>query len=191
MSLPAMSFGNKFCFSRKGGIGGGGWVHMKDADSMAVSGLSFGNALVGSGRVGHCCPPMHEWVEKTVFSPCMTPISSGEAFFSVRLSCNYCKLVNWWVWLSHERVEGGCKSTCAWNLGAEPDRIRSLNSLSSNKCTFLIWPFQAIITLAPLTVLFSKLKEGSRISKNFDDFCAAWLLAMCKISSHTDRTTWM
>ena len=37
MSLPAMSFGNKFCFSRKGGIGGGGWVHMKDADSMWLS----------------------------------------------------------------------------------------------------------------------------------------------------------
>jgi len=35
-------------FSRKGGIGGGGWVYPKGADSMAVSGLRFGNALVGS-----------------------------------------------------------------------------------------------------------------------------------------------
>jgi len=34
-------------FSRKGGIGGGGWVHPKGADSMAVSGLHFENALVG------------------------------------------------------------------------------------------------------------------------------------------------
>jgi len=33
MSLPAMSFGDKFCFSRKGGIGGGGWVHPKGANS--------------------------------------------------------------------------------------------------------------------------------------------------------------
>jgi len=36
MSLPAMSFGDRFCFSRKGGIGGGGWMHPKGADSMAV-----------------------------------------------------------------------------------------------------------------------------------------------------------
>ena len=33
MSLPAMSFGDKFCFSRKGGIGGGGRVHPKGANS--------------------------------------------------------------------------------------------------------------------------------------------------------------
>jgi len=48
MSLPAMTFGDRFCFSRKGGIGGGGWVHPKGADSMAISGLCFENALVGS-----------------------------------------------------------------------------------------------------------------------------------------------
>jgi len=28
--------------------GGGGWVHQKGADSMAISGLRFENALVGS-----------------------------------------------------------------------------------------------------------------------------------------------
>ena len=48
MSLPATTFGDRFCFNRKGGTGGGGWVHLKGADSMAVSGLHFGNALVGS-----------------------------------------------------------------------------------------------------------------------------------------------
>jgi len=47
MSLHAMAFGDRFCFSRKGGIGGGGWVHLKGADSMAVSGLRFEYALVG------------------------------------------------------------------------------------------------------------------------------------------------
>ena len=31
----------KFCFSRKGGIGGGGWVDLKGADSMVVSGLRY------------------------------------------------------------------------------------------------------------------------------------------------------
>jgi len=49
MSLPAMTFGDRFCFSKKDRIGGGGWVHLKGADSMAVSGLNFRNALVGSG----------------------------------------------------------------------------------------------------------------------------------------------
>ena len=43
-----MTFGDRFHISRKGGIGGGGWVHPKGADSMAVSGLCFRNALVGS-----------------------------------------------------------------------------------------------------------------------------------------------
>jgi len=43
-----MTFRDRFCFSRKGGIGGGGWVHPKGADSMAVSGLRFEYALVGS-----------------------------------------------------------------------------------------------------------------------------------------------
>jgi len=47
MSLPAMSFGDWFCFSRKGGIEGGGWVHPKGADSMAISGLRFRNTLGG------------------------------------------------------------------------------------------------------------------------------------------------
>jgi len=36
MSLLAMTFGNRFYFNTKGGIGGGGWVHLKGTDSMAV-----------------------------------------------------------------------------------------------------------------------------------------------------------
>ena len=50
MSLPEMSFGDRFCFSRKGRIGGGGWMHPKGANSMAVSGLVSRNDLVGTGR---------------------------------------------------------------------------------------------------------------------------------------------
>jgi len=68
MLLPAMTFGDRFCFSRKGGIGGGGWMHPKGVNSMAVSELHFRNALVG-----HCCPPMHERVEKTVLCPAQCP----------------------------------------------------------------------------------------------------------------------
>ena len=50
MSLPAMSLGDNFCVSRTGGTGGGGWVHPKGANSMAVSGLACRKALVGTGR---------------------------------------------------------------------------------------------------------------------------------------------
>jgi len=32
---------DKFCFSRKGGIGGGGWMHPKCADSMLHLGSSL------------------------------------------------------------------------------------------------------------------------------------------------------
>ena len=34
-----MTFGDRFCFCRKGGIGRGWWVHLKGTDSMAISGL--------------------------------------------------------------------------------------------------------------------------------------------------------
>ena len=36
--------------SRKGGTGGGGWVHPKGANSMVTSGLIFRSDLVGTGR---------------------------------------------------------------------------------------------------------------------------------------------
>jgi len=47
MSLQAMSFE----ISRKGGIKGGGLVHPKAANSMAVFGLISRSNLVGTGRV--------------------------------------------------------------------------------------------------------------------------------------------
>ena len=37
MSYPAMSLGDRVWVSRKSGTGGGGWVHPKGANSMAVS----------------------------------------------------------------------------------------------------------------------------------------------------------
>jgi len=46
MSLPAMSLVVRFCVSRKGGTGGGGWVHPKGANSMAPSGLVLRSDLV-------------------------------------------------------------------------------------------------------------------------------------------------
>ena len=50
MSHPAMSLGDRFCDSRKGGTGGGGWVYPKGANSMAVSGLRGRKVLVGTGK---------------------------------------------------------------------------------------------------------------------------------------------
>ena len=50
MSHLAMSLGDRFCDSRKGGTGGGGWVHPEGANSMAVSGLHSRMVLVGTGR---------------------------------------------------------------------------------------------------------------------------------------------
>ena len=50
MSHPVMSLGDRFCDSRKGGTGRGGWVHPEGANSMAVSGLRDRKVLVGTGR---------------------------------------------------------------------------------------------------------------------------------------------
>jgi len=44
-----MSLGLRFCASRKGMTGRGGWVHPKGANSMAASGLDCRKALVGTG----------------------------------------------------------------------------------------------------------------------------------------------
>jgi len=108
MSLPAMTFGDRFCFIRKGGIGGGGWVHPKGADSMAVSGLSFGNALVGSG-----------WATAVLL--CMNGLSAhfwwGNLFPVWASSCRLsamaiASLLMGGCGLSHGHVEDRCKSNC-------------------------------------------------------------------------------
>jgi len=75
---------------------------------------------------------MHEWVEKTVLSPCTAPISGGEAFIPVWASS--CRLSAMTIasslmggcGLSHERVEDGCKSICV-KFGI-PDRTGDMVS---------------------------------------------------------------
>jgi len=107
-----MTFGDRFCFSRKGGIGGSGWVHLKGADNMAVSGLGFENALVGS-----------EWATAVLLCTNRlrnrtAPISDGEAFIPVWVSSCQLSAVTIASSLmggcgfSHKHVEDGCKSTC-------------------------------------------------------------------------------
>jgi len=50
MSYLAMSLGDRFCVSRKGETGGGGWVHLKSTNSMAMSGLACNKPLVEPDR---------------------------------------------------------------------------------------------------------------------------------------------
>ena len=61
MSLPTMSLGLRFYVSRKGGTGGGGWVHPKGANSMAASGLVFRSDLVGTGRAISILFGINKW----------------------------------------------------------------------------------------------------------------------------------
>jgi len=68
-----------FCLSRNGGIEGGGWVNPKGADSMAVSGLSFRNALVGSGWATAVLLRMN-WLRKQSSRPTQHPFSVGKPF---------------------------------------------------------------------------------------------------------------
>jgi len=85
--------------------------------------------------VGHCCPPMHERVEKPVLLPCTAPISGGEAFIPVwasgcRLSAvTIASTLMGGCGLSHERVEDGCKSTCVEFGGRNLNRTGDMVSL--------------------------------------------------------------
>ena len=47
MSYPAMSLRDRFCMSGRGGTGGGGWVHPKGANYMAIS------IPIGWSQAGH------------------------------------------------------------------------------------------------------------------------------------------
>ena len=49
-TMSLLVLGLRFCVSRKGGTGGGGWVNPKGVNSMATSGLVFRSDLVGTGR---------------------------------------------------------------------------------------------------------------------------------------------
>jgi len=63
-SLPAMTSQDRFCFSRKGGIGGGGWVHPRGRQHGCLWTLLLKTPwLAPSGRL---LSPMHKRVEKTV-----------------------------------------------------------------------------------------------------------------------------
>ena len=51
---------------------------------MQVCNSMVGSALetLGWDWAGQFCPPMHNWTDRTVLSPCRAPISGSEAYFS-------------------------------------------------------------------------------------------------------------
>ena len=91
-------------------------MHLKGADSMAISGLSFRNTLVGSGwatAILLCT----NGSRKQSSHLAQHPFPAGKPFSSLgkRLlaECrDYCKLINGGCGLSQKCVEDGCKSTC-------------------------------------------------------------------------------
>ena len=49
LSVSAIRFEDRFCASKKGGIGGGGWVSARGAVHMAAALAGCRKALVGTG----------------------------------------------------------------------------------------------------------------------------------------------
>ena len=49
LSVGAIHFEDRFCASKKGGIGGGGWVSARGAVHMAAALAGCRKALVGTG----------------------------------------------------------------------------------------------------------------------------------------------
>jgi len=75
--------------------------------------------------VGHYCPPMHEWIAKTVLLPYTMPISGREAFSwsGQVLAGRELRLLQAYQWVGvvwREHVEDGCKSTCVKFGGWKP-----------------------------------------------------------------------
>ena len=110
MSLPAMTFGDRFCFSRKGGIGGGGWCTQRVqttwpslGSTLEMPWLALGGPLLSSfAWTGGKNSPLalystHFWWGS------LYP-SLGK---QLQLECEcYCKLVNEWVWFESQTCRG-------------------------------------------------------------------------------------
>ena len=84
MSHPAIYLGDRFCVSRKGRTGGGGWVHLKFSNSVA-KGLGW-NWEANSIVYG---------INGCLVSTCRDSIFSLVKF--LRLAFPKRKFVNWWV----------------------------------------------------------------------------------------------
>ena len=98
MSLPAMSLGLRFCVSRKGGTGGGRWVHPKGANSMAMSRLISRNDLVCIGRAISVFFGVNG-VRNEQSHLVGPPFPVFKAHFSATAGWHFSQaFANWWVW---------------------------------------------------------------------------------------------
>jgi len=115
MSLPAMTFGDRFCFSMKG-QDRGRWI---DAPKGCRQHGCLWALLWKTPWLALSGPLLSSYaLRKTVLSPCMAPISGGEAVIPVWASvCQPSAMtigssLMGRCGLSHEHVEDGCKNTC-------------------------------------------------------------------------------
>ena len=102
-----MSFGD---IQQKGWDGGGGWVHLKGADSMAVSGLRFENTLVSSEwatAVLLCTIGLRKQSSYPAWRP--FPVWASVCWLS---AVTIASLLMGGSGLSHDCVEDGGTSTC-------------------------------------------------------------------------------
>jgi len=111
MSLPAMSFGLRFCASENGGTEGGGRDSTLGPGNMAASGLSRRKPLARTGWAISLllwANELRKW--------CSGHIHVGPPFLAVSLfslcrgdhwpSQDYCKLVRQWVWFESRVCTG-------------------------------------------------------------------------------------
>ena len=109
-SLPAMTFGDRFCFSRKGRMGGGGWVHPKAAwpslgSALEMPWLTLTGPLLSS----------YAWTgwENNLLALYDTHFQWGSIYPWATLGehlsaecCDYCQLINGWLWFESRTCKG-------------------------------------------------------------------------------------
>ena len=94
---------SKFCVTRKGATGGGGWSHPQSAVCMAATRLGCKRTVVGTGWANSCPGCMSK--DRKHYSHL-----EGGSFLAGKVSwapsrrlttesTDYCMLVNEWVWL--------------------------------------------------------------------------------------------
>ena len=114
MSLPAKSLGLRFCASRKGGTGGGGWVSTLGPSNMAASGLSCRKPLGSTGWA----------ISLLLYTNGLRKRSSGHVYKACICQWGLCRGDHWpkavtiassldsGCGLSLKCVQVGCNGTC-------------------------------------------------------------------------------
>ena len=93
----------RFCISRKGGTGGGGWGHPQGAVHMAAARLGCKRTVVGTGWA-NSRPGCMSRLRKCYSHPSVGSFLAGKASWALSgclpiESADHCMLVNEWAWL--------------------------------------------------------------------------------------------